>query len=147
MTEIRASEIAEIRAPIERVFAYRLDFTNLPAYNPNVTNLRRVDAGSEPGPGAEYLFDLTLPGIEPMESPLRVIEADAPGRIVFETGPGYMAREVCVFTGKGEATHAEFTLTLTVPGEIDDATAELFHANTREQAQMELDLIKKALEK
>jgi uncharacterized membrane protein len=146
VAEIRAAETAEIAAPIERVYGYRLDFTNLPSYNPNVTNLRRVDAGSEPGAGAEYLFDLALPGIEPMESPLRVIEAVAPTRIVFETGPGYMAREVCVFTSKGDVTHAEFELTLTMPGEVDDATRELFEGNTREQARMELDLIKKALE-
>ena len=36
MAEIRAGDSADFGAPIDLVFAYRLDFANLPDYNPNV---------------------------------------------------------------------------------------------------------------
>lgn len=147
MAEIRSSEAAEIAAPVEAVFEYRLDFMNLPDYNPSVTNMRRIDGGSAPGPGAEYAFDLALPGADvPMETPLRVLEAHHPKRIVFETGPGFMAREVCDFAPAHDGTRARFEITLTIPGDLDEQTRTAFAANTKEQARLELDLIKKALE-
>lgn len=147
MAEIRASETAEIAAPVHDVFAYRLDFMNLPSYNPSVTNIRRTDGGTEPGPGAEYLFDLQLPGADvPMETPLRMIEADEPKRIAFETGPGFMAREVCTFEPLGGGTRAEFEITLTFPGDLDEQTRASMEQSTHEQARLELDLIKRALE-
>ncbi|MCA1833398.1 MAG: SRPBCC family protein [Actinomycetota bacterium] len=147
MAELHGSESAEIAATVEDVFSYRLDFMNLPAYNPSVTNMRRTDAGTEPGPGAEYLFDLRLPGTDtPMETPLRVLEADAPKRIVFETGPGFMAREVCTFESNGIKTRAKFEITLTFPGDLDDPTKTMMEQSTQEQASVELELIKKALE-
>jgi len=145
MAEVFYAESAELRAPIERVFAYRIEFMNLPDYNPNVSNLRRVDNGSEPGKGAEYLFDLAVMG-NTMESPIRVTECEPNSRIVFETGPGYMAREVCLFSETDAGTRVEFATTLTIPGEIDDATATLLEASGREQVLLELDLMKKNLE-
>ena len=146
MAEIRAGDAADFGVPIDRVFAYRLDFANLPDYNPHVTNLRRVDGGTQPGPGAEYVFDLALPGMDPVEAPLRVLEAAPPVRIVFESGPGYMAREESVFTETPDGTHADFTMIITIPGEIDDATRSMIEQSSREQVALELDLMRKALE-
>lgn len=148
MAEIRYAESIEIGVPPEAVFDYRLDFTTLPDYNPNVSNLKRTDGRSEPGVGAEYTFDLTLPGApEPMENPIRVTEATRPSRIVFDTGPGYMATEDCLFTPVGAGgTAVEFAYTISFPGDVDEATSKLIETSGREQARIELENMKKILE-
>jgi len=147
MAEITYTEAIDIAAPPESVFDYRLDFTTLPAYNPHVTNLRRTDHGSEPGPGAQYLFDLSLPGAPgPMETPLRVLQADRPGTVVIETGPDFMALETCRFSATPDGTHVGFETTLRFPGDIDEDSAKAIEASGREQAHIELDLMKKILE-
>jgi hypothetical protein len=146
VAEISYPASAEIAAPIEVVFAYRLDFAKLPAYNPSVTNLRQV-AGDGPGKGAEYVFDLTLAeGADPIESPLRVIEVDEPTRVVIESGPGFMARETCTFTATSSGTRCDFDTVLSFPGEIDAASADAVRAQGLAQVQLELDLMKKNLE-
>lgn len=139
MAEVRYSESIEIAATPERIYDYRLDFATLPEYNPNVTNLRATGDG-------EYVFDLTLPGAPPMENPLRVVEATRPSRIVFDTGPGYMAREDCTFTPSGGGTRVTFEYTLTFPGAIDETTAALLSSSGAEQARLELENLKKLLE-
>jgi len=153
MAEIRGGGSEYIAAPIDKVFAYRLDFNNLPDYNPNVSNLRRVDTGMDPGPGAEYLFNIVLPGFDgALTCPIRVLEAEPPDRIVFETGmvddsgPNYFTREICSFRPENDGTRAQFEMTLTVDDNLDEATRTIFESNTQEQARLELDQIKKALE-
>lgn len=146
MAEVRYTASATIAAPLEAVFDYRLDFATLPAYNPNVNNLRQV-VGDGPGKGAEYLFDLVLvEGVDPIESPLRVLEVDRAARIVIETGPGHMARETCTFSDTGGATVCEFDTVLTFPGELDDASADAVRAQGLAQVELELQLMKKILE-
>lgn len=59
--ELAATEREEVAAPARAVWAYRLDFTNLPAYNPDVTELVRTAEGAGPdglGVGARYRFTL-----------------------------------------------------------------------------------------
>jgi uncharacterized protein YndB with AHSA1/START domain len=153
MAEIRGGGSEYIAAPADKVFAYRLDFTNLPDYNPNVSNLRRIDGGTQPGPGAEYWFNITLPGFDaPLTCPIKVLEADPPNRIVFDTGmvsenePNYFTREVCKFESEGEGTRAWFEMTLTIPDDLDEPTRTIYESNTQQQARLELDQIKKALE-
>ena len=55
MSELAAVEQVEIAAPLAEVWAYRLDFTNLPEYNPDVSGVERVADGWEtagrPAPG------------------------------------------------------------------------------------------------
>lgn len=144
--EIRYAESIDVAAPLEVCFDYRLDFTTLSAYNPHVTNVRQTRL-SEPGQGAEYLFDLTMPGAqEPMETPLRVTEAHRPSRVVFETGPGFMAREICTFDPAGSGTRITFDTILTFPGEVPEDGARAVEAQGREQARTELELMKKILE-
>lgn len=138
MAEVRYVEGEEIAAPVERVYAYRLDFTTLPDYNPNVSNLRLTGEG-------EYLFDLTMGG-HTIEVPIRLVEAIPNERIVIETGPGYMARETCAFARTANGTRCVFDTTLTIPGDLDDATAQAVAAQGSEQVRIELDLMKKNLE-
>ena len=146
MAEINYTEAVDIAAPVERVYDYRLDFTNLPDYNPSVSNFRQT-AGEGPGVGAEYVFDLEIaPGAPPMESPIKVTTAERPSRIVFDTGPGFMATEDCTFRADGDLTHVEFAYVVRIPGDIDDATRDAIVAQGSGQARTELDHMKKALE-
>ncbi|MHB8511885.1 MAG: SRPBCC family protein [Actinomycetota bacterium] len=140
MAEIRYSESLEIAASSESIYDYRLDFNNLPSYNPTVSNLVQLN-------DKEYEFDLLMEGApEPLRSPLRVTLAERPAHIVFETGPGYMATEDCTFKPSGGSTLVTFDYTISIPGELDDATIKMISEPGREQARMELENMKKILE-
>jgi uncharacterized protein YndB with AHSA1/START domain len=145
--EVTAFVERDIAACIEVAFTYRLDGLNIPEYNPNVANLRRVDNGTEPGAGAEYRFDLTLPGMGTFESYHLVTEAEAPKRIVIETGnPPLVAREENLFTPTPDGgTHLEFRITIPVPDEAKDG-APFFEQTSMEQLTMEVDNIQRILE-
>ena len=143
MVEIRYVEQIEIGAPVETVYDYRIDFTNLPTYNPNVSNLRRIETDAI----AEYRFDLTLPGMtEGIESPLRVVKADRPHLFEYDTGPGFMAHGDCAFEPAPGGTRVSLGYTLSFEGEIDDATRAALESSGREQSRLELENIKKLLE-
>lgn len=147
MASVTVSESVDIQASVQDVFSYRLAFATLPAYNPNVTNIRRTDGGTDPGVGATYVFDLTLPGAEePMEVPLRVTEVVPNERIVFDVGPGFMASEVCSFEAVEGGTRVTFEQTITIDGDLGDDVMGPLGASAAEQARLELDLIKKNLE-
>jgi uncharacterized protein YndB with AHSA1/START domain len=147
--ELGFAEDVVIAVPPQQVYEYRLDFTKLPEYNPNVSNLRRTDGGGEPGVGAEYAFDVSIEemGGAQMPSTLKVIEAEAPARIVFETGPWY-AREICTFEPSGDGgTHLVFAYVTYVPDELDNEEGRaLIESSGRKQARLELDLMKQNLE-
>ena len=82
-----------------------------------------------------------------MANPIRVVEATRPSRIVFDTGPGFMAREDCTFSPVGAGgTAVEFAYTISFPGDVDDATAAAIRASGGEQARIELENMKKILE-
>ncbi len=123
--ELAYAESIDVEAPIDKVFAHRLDFLNLPGYMTQATNIRRTDGGTAPGPGAEYAFDLTIPGMEAMEAYIRVLEAEAPHRIVFDTGSAGMGgREVSTFTElPGGGTHVEFAFSMSLPDEAKDGVS------------------------
>lgn len=44
------------------VWAYRLDFSHLPEYNPDVVDLQQVRPANADGTGAQYRFDLVHDG-------------------------------------------------------------------------------------
>jgi uncharacterized membrane protein len=143
VAEIRYVETIDVAAPIEKVYAYRLDFTHLPEYNPNVSNLRAVPTDAI----AEYLFDLTLPGAEEtIESPLRVVKAEPPFRFEYETGPAFMARGDCEFERVGDGTRIHLGYTLNFPGELDEEVRSVVESSGREQSKLELENIKRLLE-
>lgn len=141
------AESVEIAAPIEKVFAYRLDYSNLAEYMPAVKNVRRVDGGSEPGPGADYRFDLTIEGMGDMEAFLTVVEVDAPGRIVQDTGSTAMGgREVCTFTALADGgTRVRFSFTISLPDEAKDGVP-FVEESGRKGFRTELDNLKKLFE-
>ena len=62
MRERSSTVQRELAATPAEIWAYRLDFRNLPAYNSDVKNLERLAEGDAGGVGATYRFDLTGPG-------------------------------------------------------------------------------------
>jgi uncharacterized protein YndB with AHSA1/START domain len=145
--ELSYGESIDIDAPIEKVFAHRLDFMNLPGYMTQCSNIRRTDGGMVPGPGASYEFDLSLPGMGEMVSYIRVTSVDAPKTIVFDTGAGEMGgTETSAFTEiPGGGTHVEFMLVLPLPDEAKDGVA-FIEDSGRTSFRTELIGLKKLLE-
>ena len=92
---------ATFAVPAETVWAYRLDFANLPEYNPDVRDVTRVAdgsgdaAGGVHGPGARYTFGLAdprRPGVyQPIE--LWTVEAVAPTLVAAGMSGGSEAYE------------------------------------------------------
>lgn len=140
MAVVTVAESITIQAPAESVYEYRLEFMNLPSYNPHVSNVRATGSG-------EYAFDLKLPGFEqPMETPLRIVASTKPREITIETGPGYLAREVCTFESDPAGTLVTFEQTLTFEGDIPQEALDTVGKQAAEQARLELTLMKKILE-
>jgi uncharacterized protein YndB with AHSA1/START domain len=123
--ELAYAESVDIAAPVDKVFAHRLDFMNLPGYMNQSSNIRRVDGGAEHGPGADYRFDLTIEGMGQLEAYITVLEVEAPYRIVFDTGSAGMGgREVSTFTElPGGGTHVEFAFRMELPDEAKDGVS------------------------
>ena len=123
--EVAYAESIDVAAPIDKVFAHRLDFMNLPDYMNQASGIRRTDGGTEPGPGADYAFDLTIPGMGAMEAYIKVLEVEAPHRIVFDTGSSGMGgREVSTFTELPDgSTHVEFAFSMTLPDEAAEGVS------------------------
>jgi uncharacterized protein YndB with AHSA1/START domain len=127
-----------IRAPRERVFAYRRDVTKLPEYNPNVR-------GIEEHAGQSYRFRVRLmPGLT-VKATLRVAEAKEPERIVFEISSLMKAREVCTFEDADGGTRVRFEVTIDSPGGLIDRWFVV--PSARRQFALELRLMKERLEK
>ena len=69
--------------PVETVWAYRLDFANLPDYNPDVRDVTRVADGADHavggvyGRGARYTFDLADPRRPGRYQPIELWTVDA----------------------------------------------------------------------
>lgn len=122
--EVSYAESIDVAAPVEKVYAHRLDFMTLPGYMEQAKNMRRIDGGTEPGPGAEYRFDLTIPGMGEMEAFITVREMDPPRTIVFDTGSvgtGMGGTETSTFTPLPDGgTHVEFAFKMSVPDEAKD---------------------------
>jgi hypothetical protein len=146
--ELTYGESEEIDAPIEAIFEHRLDFVKLADYNPNVKNIRLAKEGQgRLGAGAEYTFDLTLPGWDPMEAFLNVISTDKPNEIVTDTGTAALAgREVNTFE-KLPSGSVRFTIQFTIllPDEAKDGI-DWMEKSGRDQYRLELEAIKKTLE-
>jgi len=145
--ELAYAESVDIAAPIDKVFAHRLDFMNLPGYMDQASNVRRVDEGSEPGPGAEYRFDIQIPGMGQMESFIRVKQVDAPDRIVFDTGSDALGgTETSTFIDlPGGGTHVEFAFRIELPDEAKDGVS-FIEDSGRSSFRNELVGLKKLME-
>ena len=146
--EATYGESEEINAPAEAIYDYRLDFVKLADYNENVTNIKLVKEGKDRlGEGAEYTFDLQLPGWDPMKAFLKVIETDRPNRIVTDTGTDALAgREVNTFEQLGDGSvRFNINFTILLPDEAKDGV-DFMEKSGRDQYRIELEAIRKALE-
>lgn len=136
-----------IRASIKDVYEHRLDFTNLPDYNHDVTELTRTT--DEQGVGAAYRFRIKVLAMRPWAE-LRVTEAVPPRRITVDIAvpPLFDVTEVCEFDEASEGTNVVFTITVrTGLGPLAGPVDRLFTIpRGRGQLRRELDLISQQLE-
>jgi uncharacterized protein YndB with AHSA1/START domain len=140
-------ESIEIAAPPEPVWRYRLDYTTLLEYNPYVSGLKRVDDGEELGVGAQYRFQVAMPG-GAYESLLTVVEAAAARRIVndIDASDGSAAREVVTLIPTERGTRLEIAMRVQPPDDVDTDTRAATIDGGRALLQLELDNIKRAVE-
>lgn len=141
--------------PAETVWRYRLDFSNLPEYNPDVSGVERVrdgtagQVGDGLGPGARYAFglaDARQPGIShPVE--LWIIEVEAPTLVTAGMAGGSEAYEEFVVRPLDENNcEATLSLWLMLPEGLDERTVTAARASALGQIEKEVRLMKEALE-
>ena len=144
-------EIATIRAPVEKVFEYRLNVKTLPEYNPDVTDL--VASQEEAGEGAVYEFRVkAAPGIS-FKTKLTIERVDRERHeLVFYMDSLLNARELVKFTAVDDdgypATRIEFNMNVLTPGgPLAPVLDVLFVVRSaRSQVLQELRLMKQNLE-
>jgi hypothetical protein len=146
---------AVFTVPPETVWAYRLDFANLPGYNPDVSGVRRVadgqadGVGGVHGAGARYAFGLADPRRPGVHHPVELwtVDAVAPTLVAAGMAGASEAYEEFVVDARADGG-CEATLTLWVmlpdslPGDVRAAAA----AGSLEQISKELRLMKEVLE-
>jgi hypothetical protein len=147
MAELAAREQVDIAASPHEVWAYRLDFTNLPQYNPAVRDVRRVTdgagAGGVAGPGAAYEFTLTTP-VGPHPVSLVVTDAVEGTRMSADMVGGMVANETFEVEPMDAVAGCRATLTLWLElpeGLAQDKAAQLL-ARGRADIRGELDLMR-----
>ena len=140
-----------IAAPIESVFAYRLDLHNLPAYNPDVRDLRLL-RGEAARDGSVWAFRLRLaPGVW-TRAVLSVAVAERPLRLEFHITSLMDAQEVCAFepaeTTGAAATKVSFDYTVKTRGGFFAPLLDRIFVNPvmRRQVEREIRLMAAQLE-
>jgi Polyketide cyclase / dehydrase and lipid transport len=146
---------AVFTVPADVVWGYRLDFANLPEYNPDVSGVQRVrdgDAGGVGGvhgPGARYAFTLADP-LQPGEGhpvELWIVEAAQPTLVAAGMKGGSEAYEEFVVRSRDDGgCNATLTLWLTLPDGIDADMAAAAATGSLEQIRKEVRLMKEVLE-
>jgi hypothetical protein len=140
------------------VWLYRLDFANLPEYNPDVTGVERVRAGTGAasdgvggvlGPGARYTFRLAdashAGGNRPVE--LWVVEAVESTLVAAGMDGGTEAYEEFVVRDlEGGGCEATLSLWVTLPDGLTDDVRAAAAAGSLEQIRKEVRLMKEVLE-
>jgi uncharacterized protein YndB with AHSA1/START domain len=112
----RFEKIAIIDAPIERVFDYRLDVSNLPAYNPDVSELRALFEGA-PEVGSAYEFRVRIAPLFRAKCRLTIARIERPHVLEFEMQSLMRAREICTFERvEGGKTRLRFETEVDTPG-------------------------------
>jgi hypothetical protein len=146
---------AVFSVPPETVWAYRLDFANLPGYNPDVSGVARIVDGADDGPagvlgpGARYSFglaDARRPGVHhPVE--LWMVEAVAPTLVAAGMSGGTDAYEEFVVQPlDGGGCEATLTLWVALPEDLPDDVRAAAAAGSLGQISKELRLMKEVLE-
>jgi hypothetical protein len=142
VTEPIVEDIATVfETPCEVVFRFRLDATNLPSVNSEVSNVRRVEGEGEPGPGTRYLCNIAF-AAGTLLSSIDVVEVEPMSRIVVAMeswpidpsapppepvpGTGMRADEVLTFTPtESGGTHLLIRLTIWPPDAADETVRAL----------------------
>jgi hypothetical protein len=146
---------AVFSVPAETVWAYRLDFANLPGYNPNVSGVTRIadgcgdDAGGLHGPGARYTFglaDARRPGVDvPIE--LWIVDAVAPTLVTAAMSGGSDAYEEFVVEPLDDGgCAATLTLWVTLPDGLSEEIVAAAAAGSLHSISQELRLMKQNLD-
>jgi hypothetical protein len=148
-----ASEVFVV--PAETVWSYRLDFANLPEYNPDVSGLERVRHGTDGGvggvcgPGARYTFDLADrhgPGLSHRVE-LWTVGAVEPTLVAAGMSGGNEAYEEFVVRPRENGScEAVLTLWVTLPDGLPEEARAAAAAGSLEQITKELGLMKQILE-
>ena len=135
--------MAEIAVPAGEAWSYRLDFTNLPAYNPDVTELVRVADGSGlggvAGLGARYQFMLATPA-GPHLVTLAVTRVVENAEVSADIEGAMTATETFRVEPSGDgACRVSLSLWLDIPGDTAPAVRDALLAGGRRQIRNELD--------
>jgi hypothetical protein len=146
---------AAFAVPAETVWAYRLDFANLPEYNPDVRDVTRVAdgtgdaAGGVHGPGARYTFDLADPRRPGAYQPIALltVEAVAPTLVAAGMSGGSEAYEEFVVEPlDGGGCQATLTLWVTLPEGLSEDVIAAAAAGSLRSISEELRLMKQVLD-
>jgi hypothetical protein len=146
---------ATFTVPPTVVWQYRLDFDNLPAYNPDVTNVRRVSDGDANGVGgvwgvgARYAFDLADPRQPGQTHPIELWPVDAVEPTLVAagmTGASDAYEEFVVEPRDGGGCEATLTLWLTLPDGLPDEMVAAAAAGSLASIEKEVRLMKENLE-
>lgn len=149
MLQLAGEETVEITAAPGRVWSYRLDFTRLPEYNPDVSDLVCLEEGPPedgvPGTGSRYRFTLaTAHGPHQVEL---VVEQVVAGReVTASMAGGLSARETFIVDPlPGGRSRATLTLAIDVPDGWPAGTVAGMLDGGRRQIRGELDAIRSVL--
>lgn len=145
MPEVRTTDSIDIAAPPERIYAHRLDFTQLPLINPNVMNLERVDTHEELGVGAKYKFDTRIEGMGDMPTTLRVTAADEPRSVSNVMDSGVTAKETVTIDPIEAGARVTFDLVVELPDGAEELIP-MVRESSQQQVRLELENMKKLLE-
>lgn len=139
----------------EEVWAYRLDFANLPDYNPDVSGVHQVHAGAPEGiggangVGARYTFDLAdarRPGTTTRVE-LWTTEAERPALVAAGmSGANDAYEEFVVRPLDGGGCEATLTLWVTLPEGLPADARATAAQGSLDQISKELRLMKRVLE-
>jgi hypothetical protein len=146
---------ASFSVPAETVWRYRLDFSNLPGYNPDVSGVTRTGDGDPGGvggvigAGARYSFrlaDARAPGgSQGVE--LWLVDAVEPTMVSAGMIGGTEAyEEFVVRPGDSDGCEATLTLWVALPSDLPDDVRAAAAAGSLEQIAKELRLMKEILE-
>jgi hypothetical protein len=139
--------------PARQVWAFRLDFAHLPAYNPDVTGVEQIGDGSGPGgalgSGARFRFSLADPRRPERSHPVELwtVAVVEPSLVAAGMKGGADAYEEFVVRADGDAgCQATLTLWLSMADGLPPETTAAIAANGLQQIEKELDLMKVELE-
>ncbi|HVT42590.1 MAG TPA: SRPBCC family protein [Acidimicrobiales bacterium] len=146
---------ATFTVPPAVVWQYRLDFDNLPAYNPDVTNVRRISDGDPDGVGgvwgvgARYAFDLADPRQPGQTHPIELWPVDAVEPTLVAagmTGASDAYEEFVVEPRDGGGCEATLSLWLTLPDGLPEEMVAAAAASSLASIEKEVRLMKENLE-